>query len=947
MFTDTGTGEVNSAQIVLRAQDGNYITSSGSATIIKKWDRIRIQVTDLGGNSYDRFFEIINILPTQSKSEGTLLTLDCLGIEYHTQHIHMSKPYWFEDSYTVGLSIGDMYERNRGTEQPILSNYNVVYTEGNGYGNALPWFNANNWEFGLNEDTCYNRWMDLIDGAGAAVSAGGALTFYELSFDTTGVNSMNFKLRKSGDNTTIVTVKNDVSTGVKVGEQEGMEANPTGTHVMAWGSNYHGSLPVENAKYWSGVIKFQLRPNWGSGVVYETDAIVKVDSTSETISPSHYVCIADHTSGASTKPGSGASWATYWSQVDMSDEFGDSVQYSPWTDDKARLWSNAGADPGRTNFTAGGWFDINTVVNDEKFFRTWVDAIASTNAGLDTLAATYSYDGTRDGFPRGFRILVTSSSPTGDLANFANQVVEVVSLNSVGTARTWRKLYNFNQGQSGVHVANLDDGKIYQDTIGGTAASPTHSWAAISSDAYGNDCFHPWTTAPANVEGVDLVPDPDTSGNKARSAVTDSTRRPDITKDGSAFSTNQSSAVRFVAQAVPSGTQSAANDASDMNDPWQKSVVGFNLRFPFPNATDGGISENVGELYGGGASEGDWATSTAYTVGQTVHESNKLYICIVAHTSGTFATDLSNLKWRQLVGFEPSTLDVQNMHYTHDGQDGFNCLNSAVEDFGQISAVSMWLHYSQSSFVGELDDEHKFRAFFIDTRDNVVYQDFVIRFSNTWEEIRLPISGFRPYRGRKPLTAIEAGLSDFKPAKEMEMINIFEWRNIKLFGVQYQSQYDEFGRFNPAAATLNGAGTSVTWANLLNATRTLTMDGFHFVKPLLATSGNVTDRNAEPDFLQFPNIEIYDQLQNAAKSQLEIEKFQHKEFNLDSAGDEIFDIRFGDSFYLLNSDLVSDSDNSTNNNIKLVAKRIEYSITKPPQGRGGLRRKINGSKVFT
>ena len=81
---------------------------------------------------------------------------------------------------------------------------------------------------------------------------------------------------------------------------------------------------------------------------------------------------------------------------------------------------------------------------------------------------------------------------------------------------------------------------------------------------------------------------------------------------------------------------------------------------------------------------------------------------------------------------------------------------------------------------------------------------------------------------------------------------------------------------------------------------------------------------------------------------MEIEKFKHKEFNIESSGDEIFDVPFGDSFYLHNDNLVSDDDKAgENNNIKLVAKRIEYSITKPTGGKGGLRRKIKGSKVFT
>ena len=82
------------------------------------------------------------------------------------------------------------------------------------------------------------------------------------------------------------------------------------------------------------------------------------------------------------------------------------------------------------------------------------------------------------------------------------------------------------------------------------------------------------------------------------------------------------------------------------------------------------------------------------------------------------------------------------MNYTSGGLEGFNH-GAPSEDYGQINAVAMWLKYSVTVGGKELNDEHRFRAFFIDTKDNVVYQDFVIRFSNNWEDIRLPISGFR------------------------------------------------------------------------------------------------------------------------------------------------------------------------------------------------------------
>ena len=71
IFTDTGTGEVNSATIVVRALDGNYIIF-GSSIIFSEFDRIRIQCTDLGGNSYDRYFEIIKQLK-HLKNSSTLI----------------------------------------------------------------------------------------------------------------------------------------------------------------------------------------------------------------------------------------------------------------------------------------------------------------------------------------------------------------------------------------------------------------------------------------------------------------------------------------------------------------------------------------------------------------------------------------------------------------------------------------------------------------------------------------------------------------------------------------------------------------------------------------------------------------------------------------------------------------------------------------------------------
>lgn len=42
-----------------------------------------------------------------------------------------------------------------------------------------------------------------------------------------------------------------------------------------------------------------------------------------------------------------------------------------------------------------------------------------------------------------------------------------------------------------------------------------------------------------------------------------------------------------------------------------------------------------------------WATSTSYAVDDLVYTADECYLCLVAHTSGTFATDLAAGKWEK------------------------------------------------------------------------------------------------------------------------------------------------------------------------------------------------------------------------------------------------------------------------------------------------------------
>lgn len=63
----------------------------------------------------------------------------------------------------------------------------------------------------------------------------------------------------------------------------------------------------------------------------------------------------------------------------------------------------------------------------------------------------------------------------------------------------------------------------------------------------------------------------------------------------------------------------------------------------------GAVADGADSLEDGDTVKGDWVTATSYVVGDLIWESSSGsrlgYICAIAHTSGTFATDLTAVKW--------------------------------------------------------------------------------------------------------------------------------------------------------------------------------------------------------------------------------------------------------------------------------------------------------------
>lgn len=76
---------------------------------------------------------------------------------------------------------------------------------------------------------------------------------------------------------------------------------------------------------------------------------------------------------------------------------------------------------------------------------------------------------------------------------------------------------------------------------------------------------------------------------------------------------------------------------------------------------DGLSASTLALMAGTGVPRGAWLTATAYIAKDIVSQAGLTYICVTAHTSGVFATDLAASKWLLFSsGFSPFVLDTLN-----------------------------------------------------------------------------------------------------------------------------------------------------------------------------------------------------------------------------------------------------------------------------------------------
>lgn len=842
-INDTGTDEITSAKIILNARSGKFITS---ASIIDEFHKIRIQVTDDAGLTYDRVYEVSTLRPLESSAEGHRLEVELLGLEQHTQNIHFARQFYFASAFDVVKELIDIYNVAKGSLQPTIEKHDDITF------NELPKWTANTFEFNIGEKFVYDGINEVIDRLGSSVAAGGAADFFELYFakHPTDNNKLQLKVFSSGSKpASPVTISETLA--INPSPQEGGIEPTSGTVLLAWGADDFGTLPPDFSKFHGELEAFSRHPQWADLVPWPIGSRVQWLGT-------HYERF--NSAVSPPYPATPPNFDSNWHVITEGTVLGSS-KYSPWTDGKAAEWKNSGSNPNGSgaDFDQKGCWDSNLVIFDGDHSRIDVVQRVASPTGINT---QYLYGAISTGIYRGLRVLVDPQ--VGALSGvFAGSDINGVPF-SGNVAQydgvNWAVVLLHPEknpkvaSQNGDQVAVTEQGKVYEKGSG--------QWADVTTlFDHANDCFHIYTSL-TNTAGIN-------STLKSGGGTYGDTSAIQVQYDYTPFSV------------VTFGLPKTAG--------FFKIGAWLNFRLPFPHNTYNGVA-TLGALYGNNTTKK-----------------------------------------------EPVTIDSNNMHFTHSGNVGFN--NSEVEDLGPLSALQLFVRFKWTDGTGArlLEGNFKMRCTIYDTSGNIVVQDFTIAFNDVMEQILLPLANFKLYRARVPLRWGNIIPNIFP--NQLDVLNVFEWKNIKQICIQWQEVYDDLGRYSPE-------GSRAVISPLLtgSARIILTLDGWAFVKPLLTTSGQNTSRNLEPNFMQMQQISNYVQLKQAALSQVEIEKFRHKQFDIQT--ELKLNIAFGDSFFLTHPILVNEADSGANT-IKLVNKHTKYTITKPASGPGQGLRFITGVKRFT
>lgn len=901
-FTDVGTGEIVSAKIMLDARFGDFITqsNSGDTPLITQYNLFKLEIRDDDDNTYSRYLIQDDIIPYRNEN-GDHLVLELFGRERYLQKMYFTGGYFFLSLKKMLEIIRDFYNDNKGLKQPSLI----------GEITNVPDYTFGSFDFG-DGVTVYDALMQVIKRLSLSVAAGGGGEFYGLTFSDESQTEMNIDVRPQGSiPTNPITLENPIT----VTE---LKEPSSGNIVVVKGQDGAGSLPEQPALMRSLIEEYANLPLWDNSIEYKPDAYVRYENKIYQAKSVY--------SGTNISPTD----ATNWQEVSFADyveayALVDDFQYSPWTKDKQAVWRNWGGNPDGGGSSSSNFFansvpsggdafdslcfpDSNLVIRDRTAWRDWVDFRVRS---LSDIPDGYLYPATEESTTvesrlyRGMRVLVDPRLGSIGDPFTENDKFEKPYQNSLVMLDRDGDWIVIREPQQGDEVAVLSEGKIYefnapqQQTSNGKAirhfeeTNSNLAWRDSYKVALGNDAFH-YPNRMENVEGL-IGDDEDSIVSSLASFKENSAIEIEYL-----FGENDTldklidflySDNNYLAQIIrlfdedgnilqypDDDTENLAYAIDQYSIGWWATL----FEVPFPKANYG-ISEDVGELFGGTA-------------------------------------DSHN-----------PTLSLFNTNKTPTGKTGYG--NDDSHLMGQLDGIKFLFKFDIVGLdVDALRGDIPFRCTIYDLNGSVWVSDTTHRYQTETYPMTFPFSSFRIYRARAPhgygIKDIISKIID----PGLRSTEIFNRRLIKRITLQCMVGYDNQGALYPWG-----------WENILRVITTFptgvdikyigTIDALHFTKTAIAIAkddhvdspNRSSDRHLAVPIKKYPNISNMIQLQKIATSELDIVKHQNDTWTIKY--ENRVDISAEESIFLKDEDFVAESDKTNvDNTRKLVVKKITYSV---------------------
>jgi len=952
-FVLQSTGKIATAKLTLNAEFGNFITddNGGATPLLKQFDLIRVRVIgDDGVTEQLKIFEVTTDLAQLANRSSHFLPIELEGRERNLSGIPFGGFFRNATHREIVDEIRRAFNIQKGTAQPGF----FVQTP-----NVIPDFNPNIWDF-TQVDNCYDALLVILDSLNLPVSAGGggnrfAMVFEDVYFsfpNDIDLGVLDLKIIIQGSNNSPgpfpVLQQNDEHPITKIDK---IKSPASGTLVVARGRPKTAQQPQNYSLFLSRLEFYRAVKEYDNAKTYAVDSFVRFGKQTISGGSQRWKAITEN---IGVTPTVGPNW-----QLQFVRSFIGLLQYSPFTEDKARPIQNGFGNPkggfDATLTDAIAVPDHNLVINDVRVddnntigtFRDFVvfRAFSPKLADLTTTQKEYLFDlgGGNFGFYNGFKVLVDPNLGTleppfdgldvnglpfeNNIAIYTNPSIVVTAGGVLESSSAWtvvREHQDFDQCAIYSEAANYEFNVSFDLTQVGYrypgedrqrgGIGPTFEWRDISNIFMGNDCWHNPVSI-ANVQGLivsdlpDGEPLKDPNGDFYNLGTSGGGSAVEVTFGYNKINQTQKQrnvwfeiAKRVITQSdlITSFIVGLFVDVFQTFVTPQYTNMGwwFAWPSPFPYNTSGGIQENIGFLYG-----------------------------------GNFAT-LNRHRY----------FDLFNIQFTTIGNTGWTHPESS--DLSEITGVEFLFNFditaegNRIEFSGDLP----FLYWCIDKFGTTwKSQKIMYRHLGETQQIRIEFGDLSPVaRNRTPF-----GVSNILEqiiVAEVEVNEVFFKDNIIIQGFQWESSYDEFGRYNPELIEqilkpsffdfFQGGGGAVRFIGVI--------DAYGFTKTPVAISAPNSfsdERRIIPQFEEYQNIVNVEQLQRFADSAQQIEEFQFEQYTIEQGG--INDLELEDTVALKDVFLINNNDQGNNTRI-ITVRELHYSVPAD----GGLIRKIVGVKVI-